>query len=74
MDVPRFTAAELIACADREVRLRRRVYPRWVEENRLSEERAEDEIAKMQAILDLLRDAEAKLSAHVKQPPQRVLL
>lgn len=57
MDVPRFTAAELFACADREVGLRRRVYPRWVKDRRMSAEKAEEEIAKMQSICDLLREA-----------------
>lgn len=60
--VPEFTAAELIACADREVALRRRVYPKWVNAGRMSREKAEEEIAKMQAISDLLRAAEEKWS------------
>lgn len=58
--VPEFTAAELVACADREVGLRRRVYPVWVRQGRMSQEKADEEIAKMQAICSLLRAAEAK--------------
>ncbi len=53
-----FTVAELIACVDREVRRRRRYYPQWVREGRLSKERAEEEIAKMELVCRLLRQAE----------------
>ena len=37
-------------CAEREVRMRRRVYPRWIEAGRMTQEQADREIAVMAAI------------------------
>ena len=51
---PAFTLAQLAACAAREVMMRRRVYPRWVQHGRMSQEKADAEIAMMQAIADML--------------------
>jgi hypothetical protein len=42
---------EMIGCAKREVAMRERCYPRWVQEGRMSEHKAELEIAYMQAIV-----------------------
>lgn len=36
----------------REVKMRKRVYPRWVEQNRMTQAKADEEIAIMQAIAD----------------------
>lgn len=46
----RFTAGDLQRCAEREVAMRRKVYPRWVQNGRMSYKQAQEEIAKMQAI------------------------
>lgn len=51
-----FTARELADCAERELRLRRRVYPKWVESKKMSPKFAEDEIAKMEAIANILHE------------------
>jgi hypothetical protein len=40
------------ACAKREVQMRRRVYPRWVTEGRITQMEADRQIAIMQAIED----------------------
>lgn len=45
-----FTAYNKLECARREVGMRRRVYPAWVENGRMSKEKAEEEIALMEAI------------------------
>ena len=45
-----FTAEEKQKCAERELRMRSRVYPRWVEQGRMSSANAEREIALMAAI------------------------
>lgn len=37
-------------CAEREVKMRKRVYPRWVEQGRMTQEKADEEIALMEAI------------------------
>ena len=56
-----YTTQELAKCAADEVYMRRQVYPRWVERGRMTKERAEREIAMMQAITDqLLRDVESE--------------
>jgi len=41
---------ELRACAAREVAMRRRVYPRWVEQKRMTQALADRELAHMEAI------------------------
>jgi len=46
---------EQIACVERELALRRRVYPRWVEQGRMAEAKAAHEIGCMEAALDTLR-------------------
>jgi hypothetical protein len=47
--------ADLLACAEREVRMRDRVYPRWVQIGRMTQAKADHEIACMKEIADLLR-------------------
>lgn len=50
MNAP-ITLAQKRACLERELRMRRRVYPRWVKAGRLTQAQAEHEIAVMEAIL-----------------------
>lgn len=38
-------------CIERELKMRRRVYPRWVADNRMSQQKADEEVATMEAIL-----------------------
>jgi hypothetical protein len=47
-----FTLTEKRSCVEREIRMRRRVYPRWVHQGKMNKGTAEREIALMQAILD----------------------
>lgn len=47
---PTFTAADKRDCAARELRMRERVYPRWVEGGRMSQHKADQEIAIMREI------------------------
>lgn len=44
------TAQDKWACANREVAMRRKVYPRWVADGRMKQEQADREIAVMEAI------------------------
>jgi hypothetical protein len=46
-----FTAAQLMQCAERELRLRQRVYPRFVKDGSYTADRAMREIAMMEAIM-----------------------
>lgn len=48
------TLAELVACAQREANLRAYVYPRRVALKRMTQEKAEKEIALMLAIVETL--------------------
>lgn len=48
-----------LACAQRELKMRQRVYPRWIEGDRMSAGKAAHEIACMQSIVaDYLAIAE----------------
>jgi len=49
-----FTREQLLECVDRELRLRERVYPRWVSLGRMSHSKAEDEKALMGAVRAVL--------------------
>jgi hypothetical protein len=59
MSAERFVSIDdMIGCAKRELLMRKRVYRRWVADGRMSEQKAETEIAFMSAILEhLLKSA-----------------
>lgn len=57
MDI--ITAADKLACVEREIKMRQRVYPRWIEDGRMSAGKAAHEIACMEAIADDYRKAAA---------------
>jgi ribulose kinase len=43
-----------IACIRREIGMRARVYPKWVRDGRMPEQKSKDEIAAMEAVLKTL--------------------
>jgi hypothetical protein len=45
------TNADKLACAERELKMRQRVYPRWQEDGRMSAGKAAHELACMEAII-----------------------
>jgi hypothetical protein len=45
------TNADKLACAVRELKMRRHVYPRWIEADKISAGKAAHEIAAMEAIV-----------------------
>ena len=51
MNIDFISYDDMIACARRELALRKRVYQRWIDQERMSEPRALHEIACMEAIL-----------------------
>lgn len=51
---------EQLACAKREVGMRERVYPRWVEAKRMTQAKADLELAAMRAIVATLETLAAK--------------
>jgi hypothetical protein len=48
------TRADQIACVRREIEMRQRVYPRWVEAGRMTMAKARIEIETMQSVLKTL--------------------
>lgn len=46
------TEAEKFECAKRELAMRKKVYPRWVEQGRMTQQKADREIACMSAIVE----------------------
>ena len=55
MSAPPITLDEQIACVAREIRMRRQVYPRWVEAHRMSQAQADHQLAAMTAVLENLQ-------------------
>jgi hypothetical protein len=49
------TIEDQIASVEREINLRRRVYPRWVSEGKMKQDKADREIAVMEAVLETLK-------------------
>jgi hypothetical protein len=52
-----FTYKDKLACAERELSMRKRAYPRWVAAGKMKAEDASRQIDLMQAIVDDYRDA-----------------
>lgn len=48
-----------ITCVEREIGMRQRVYPRWIEAKRMTQKKADQEIADMQAVLATLQQVKA---------------
>ena len=49
-----------IECVSREIGMRQRVYPGWVKAGRMSQTKADHEIAAMQAVLTTLQSLKSK--------------
>jgi hypothetical protein len=50
-----FTLQHQILCVEREIAMRRRVYPRWVQAARMTKNAADYELACMEAVLQTLK-------------------
>lgn len=53
--------ARQLACVERELRMRRSAYPRWVASGKMTQGKADDEIADMEAVLATLRDVAGRM-------------
>jgi hypothetical protein len=51
------TTADKLACAKRELAMRKNAYPRWVDQKKMSHSKAAHEIACMEAIIKDYEDA-----------------
>lgn len=49
-----------VECVRREIAMRERVYPKWVAAGRMTQKKADDELAAMAAVLGTLAGLEAK--------------
>lgn len=49
---------EQIACVKREIAMRERVYPKWVEKGRMPQDKADHELSAMKAVLQTLINLE----------------
>jgi hypothetical protein len=49
------THRQQLECAERELKMRERVYPRWVAQEKMNQEKADHEIACMRAIVATLK-------------------
>jgi hypothetical protein len=52
------TAQDKLACVQRELAMRRKLYPRWVAEEKMTQQKSDREIAIMEAIV---KDCEANV-------------
>ena len=60
------TIMDMIACVERELAMRKRVYPRWVLNGKLAQSNADIEMERMTAIRDTLR--KVQLETADKEP------
>lgn len=49
------TLQDQLACAERELKMRQRVYPRWCDQGKMTREKATQETDAMAAIVETLR-------------------
>ena len=55
------TLADQIACVERELKFRRRLYPHWVATRKMEQAEADTELARMEAVLVTLKGLEPYL-------------
>jgi putative IMPACT (imprinted ancient) family translation regulator len=48
------TKAEMLACIDRELKMRAKVYPNWIQLGRITHAKAKHELATMRAVRDAI--------------------
>ncbi|HEX6992397.1 MAG TPA: hypothetical protein VF151_10945 [Gemmatimonadales bacterium] len=53
------TTEDMVACVERELKMRRQVYPRWVEQKKLTERTANEELRRMEAVGEAVATAGA---------------
>ena len=54
MTAPAIPYAEQLKCVRREIAMRERVYPRWVADRKMTQTKADAEIAAMQSVAETL--------------------
>lgn len=51
---------EQVACVEREIKMRERAYPRWVEGGRMTQAKADAEVRAMKAVAETLRGLQSQ--------------
>jgi hypothetical protein len=57
---PTYDLATQIACVEREIKMRMAVYPIWIREHRLTQNKADYELGAMRAVLETLKDVQQR--------------
>lgn len=60
------TIAEQLACVERELGMRKRIYPRWIANGKLNQAAADLEMRRMEAVRDTLKRAQVELTDKVR--------
>lgn len=64
------TLDEMIKCAGRELGMRRNTYPRWVASGKMTQDKANHELACMESIYATLKDLDKRIQEEIaKQWP-----
>lgn len=60
-DFPEHVSAQSMrACVEREIKYRKRVYPRQISKGKMTQEKADTEIKVMEAVLELIKASEQR--------------
>ncbi len=73
MPNPNIPLADQIACIEKELAFRRKIYPVWVERRSLMPEGAEIEINRMEAILATLKGLQARSGGLFDNPDEGLI-
>ncbi len=52
--MPNYSTAQQIKCVKREIEFRKKLYPRWIKNNNMTQEKADHEIGCMASVLETL--------------------
>lgn len=58
---------EMVECVKREVKMRERVYPRWIAAGKMKQENADREIATMKKVLEFLKINDPRQGVSIPQ-------
>lgn len=59
------TISQQVACVRREISMRKRVYPRWVQAEKMTQAQADEQLACMEAVRETLEKLQADEKARV---------
>jgi hypothetical protein len=65
------TLTDQIDCVKREIAMRERVYPTWVDRRRMSQEQMDRELGRMRAVLRTLQALQSELICKKCSEPRR---